>query len=107
MHVSDLFLYKNKEIKALHLTWIAFFICFYVWFNMAPLVTTMIRETGWLTAKELKVFAICNVALTIPARLLVGMAQDKWGPRRVFSILMVLCAFPCFLFAFGNTFTQL
>ncbi|HLC18034.1 MAG TPA: MFS transporter [Thermodesulfobacteriota bacterium] len=107
MHVSDLFKYKNKEIKALHLTWIAFFISFYVWFNMAPLATTMIKETGWLMAKELKVLAICNVALTIPARLLVGMAQDKWGPRRVFSILMVLCAFPCFLFAFGNTFTQL
>jgi len=107
MHVSDLFKYKNKEIKALHLTWIAFFISFYVWFNMAPLATTMIKETGWLMAKELKVLAICNVALTIPARLLVGMAQDKWGPRRVFSILMVLCAIPALFFAFGNSFMQL
>src|SRR3989304_10474593 len=98
MQVAELFKVKNPEIRALHLTGIAFFICFYVWFNMAPLATTMIKETGWLTAKELKVLAICNVALTIPARLLVGMAQDKGGPRGGFSILMVLCAFPCFPF---------
>ncbi len=107
MTVSGLFRYKNPDIRALHLTWIAFFITFYVWFNMAPLATTMIKEVGWLTARELKLFAICNVALTIPARLIVGMAQDKWGPRRVFSILMVVTAIPALTFAFGNTFTQL
>jgi MFS transporter, NNP family, nitrate/nitrite transporter len=47
MQVSDLFRYRNKEIQALHLTWIAFFICFYVWFNMAPLASSMLRwSTG-------------------------------------------------------------
>ena len=106
MNVMDLFKFKNAEIRALHLTWIAFFITFYVWFNMAPMATTMIKQIAWLTPKELKVFAICNVALTIPARIMVGMAQDKWGPRRVFSILMVIMAVPTFAFAFGNTFTQ-
>ena len=106
MNVSDLFKVKNPEIRALHLTWIAFFITFYVWFNMAPMATTMIKQISWLTPKELKVFAICNVALTIPARVIVGMAQDKFGPRRVFSILMVIMAVPALAFAFGNTFTQ-
>ena len=109
MNVGDLFKFKNAEIRALHLTWIAFFITFYVWFNMAPMATTMIREISWLSenGKQLKVLMICNVALTIPARIMVGMAQDKWGPRRVFSILMVIMAVPTFAFAFGNTFTQL
>jgi NNP family nitrate/nitrite transporter-like MFS transporter len=107
MKISALFRVRNPEIRALHLTWIAFFITFYVWFNMAPLATTMIREVGWLTRRELKLFAICNVALTIPMRLIVGMTLDKWGPRRVFSVLMVLCAFPTFVFAFGNSFAQL
>lgn len=107
MKVSDLFKIQRPDIRALHLTWIAFFITFYVWFNMAPLATTMIRETGWLTKTHLKVFAICNVALTIPGRLLVGMLLDKFGPRRVFSILMVLMSIPTFVFAFGNTFSQL
>jgi len=107
MRLGLLFKVGNPDIKALHLTWIAFFLTFYVWFNMAPLATTMIREVSWLTSKELKVFAICNVALTIPARLIVGMLLDKYGPRRVFSVLMVIMAIPTFTFAFGNTFTQL
>jgi NNP family nitrate/nitrite transporter-like MFS transporter len=107
MQVSDLFRFKNPEIKALHLTWIAFFICFYVWFNMAPLASSMLRSEGWLTRDDIRLFAIANVALTIPARILVGMALDKWGPRRVFSILMVLMALPTLAFAFGETKMQL
>jgi NNP family nitrate/nitrite transporter-like MFS transporter len=55
----------------------------------------------------LRLFAIANVALTIPARILVGMALDKWGPRRVFSVLMVTMAIPAIAFAFGETRTQL
>ena len=107
MQVSDLFRFRNQEIKALHLTWIAFFICFYVWFNMAPLASSMLRSVGWLTRDDIRLFAIANVALTIPARILVGMALDRYGPRRVFSVLMVLMALPTLAFAFGSTKEQL
>jgi MFS transporter, NNP family, nitrate/nitrite transporter len=103
MQVSDIFRFKNAEIKALHLTWIAFFICFYVWFNMAPLASSMLRSVDWLTRDDIRLFAIANVALTIPARIIVGMALDRYGPRRVFSVLMVLMAAPTFVFAFGDT----
>lgn len=107
MQVSDLFRFKNREIKALHLTWIAFFMCFYVWFNMAPLASSMLKTADWLTKDDLRLFAIANVALTIPARILVGMALDRFGPRRVFSILMVLMAIPTLVFAFGDSKEQL
>jgi len=107
MQVSDLFRFRNKEIKALHLTWIAFFICFYVWFNMAPLASSMLASADWLSRDDIRLFAIANVALTIPARILVGMALDKWGPRRVFSVLMVTMAVPTFVFAFGDSREQL
>lgn len=107
MKVASLFQVKNKQIRALHFTWIAFFITFYVWFNMAPLATTMLEKLDWLTDKHIKLFAICNVALTIPGRIVVGMLLDKYGPRRVFSILMVVMSIPALLFAFGDTTTQL
>ena len=32
--------FKQERIRTLHYTWIAFFMTFYVWFNMAPLTTT-------------------------------------------------------------------
>src|SRR5690606_37928776 len=55
----------------------------------------------------LRLFAIANVALTIPARILEGMALDKWGPRRVFTGLMVTMAVPAIPFATGVSRVQL
>jgi len=107
MRVSTLFEWKRPEIRALHLTWIAFYICFFVWFGMAPLASSMLKSVNWLTPEDLKLFAIANVALTIPARILVGMALDHWGPRRVFSVLLVVMAVPALFFAFGDSRTQL
>lgn len=107
MKVSTLFKWKQPEVRALHLTWIAFYICFFVWFGMAPLASSMLKSVNWLTPEDLKLFAIANVALTIPARIIVGMALDRFGPRRVFSVLMVVMAMPALFFAFGDTRTQL
>lgn len=99
--------FRQERIRVLHLTWIAFFISFFIWFNMAPLATTMLHEVNWLTPEHLKILAICNVALTIPARIAVGALIDRYGPRVVFSSLLILMAVPTVLFAFGNSFLQL
>ncbi len=99
--------FGKERIRVLHFTWIAFFITFYVWFNMAPLATTMLKSVDWLTREHLKVLAISNVALTIPARIIIGALIDRYGPRIVFSGLMIIMAVPAMFFAFGNTFTQL
>ena len=107
MNRPELIDFSKERIRVLHFTWIAFFVTFYVWFNMAPLATTMLRSMDWLTREHIKVLAICNVALTIPARIVIGALIDKYGPRIVFSLLMITMAIPAFFFAFGNTFTQL
>lgn len=103
---ADLLAFGRAEIAALHKTWIAFFITFYVWFNMAPLVSTIIKDTG-LTLDQLKVLAICNVALTVPMRVVVGMMCDRIGPRKTFCIVMWVMAFPCMWFAFSSTYTEM
>ncbi|MBI5921380.1 MAG: MFS transporter [Betaproteobacteria bacterium] len=102
----DLFAFGRQEIMALHKTWIAFFITFYVWFNMAPLASTIMKDTG-LTLDQLKILAICNVALTVPMRVVVGMLCDRIGPRRTFCIVMWAMAFPCMYFAFASTYTEM
>ncbi|WP_299670686.1 MFS transporter [uncultured Roseobacter sp.] len=88
-------------------TWIAFSITSYFWFNMAPLASSMLAANDWLTRDDIRLFAIANVALTIPARIPVGLALDNFGPRRVFSVLMVVMAIPILFFAFGDTKMQL
>jgi len=94
------------KMKILHLSWIAFFITFVVWFNAAPLLIAIQQELG-LSAEQVKTLLILNVALTIPARVTIGMLTDKYGPRLVYSLLLAICSIPCFIFALANTFEQL
>ena len=99
--------FHQERIRTLHYTWIAFFMTFYVWFNLAPLATTMLDDVGWLTEEHVKILLIANVALTIPARIIVGALIDRYGARIVFSSLMVVMAIPAIAFAMGDTFMQL
>jgi NNP family nitrate/nitrite transporter-like MFS transporter len=99
--------FSQERIRTLHYTWIAFFMTFYVWFNLAPLSTTILASEGWLTDENIKVLLIANVALTIPARIVVGALTDRYGARVVFSGLLVVMSIPTIAFALGNTFVQL
>jgi len=102
-----IFDFKKEPIRVLHYTWIAFFITFFVWFNLPPVISTMIAQFDWLTEDNWKTLIICNVALAIPARIVVGSLIDKYGPRIVFSGLMVFCSIPALIFAFGDTMLEL
>ena len=92
--------------RTLHLTWFAFFLTFVVWFNLAPLATTVKQDMG-LTLGQIRTIAICNVALTVPARVVIGMLLDKFGPRITYSAILVFSAIPCLMFATAQTFGQL
>ena len=92
--------------RILHLTWFAFFLSFLVWFNSAPLMIS-IRETFNLSTDEVKALLTLNVALTIPARIVVGMLVDKYGPRLVYAILLSSASFVCFFFAFAQSYQAL
>lgn len=100
-----LFSFQGKT-RVLHLTWMAFFISFMVWFNHAPLMA-IIRETFGLSDQEVKVLLIMNVALTIPARIVVGMLVDRFGPRLLYSGILVLSGILCVPFALAEDFQQL
>ena len=99
--------FHQERIRVLHFTWIAFFMTFYVWFNLAPLSSTMRENSDWLTKEHVKVLLIANVALTIPARIVVGALIDRFGARIVFTWLMISMSVPAILFAFSNSFTQM
>jgi len=94
------------RMKVLHLSWMAFFIAFFMWYNHAPLLHAIGLSLG-ISVEDLKVLLIINVALTIPARIVIGMLTDKYGPRLVFSALLAVGSIPCFMFALADSYTQL
>ncbi|MDT8312015.1 MAG: MFS transporter, partial [Methylophaga sp.] len=92
--------------RILHLTWIAFFISFVVWFNHAPLLVS-IRDALGLTDQQIKTLLILNVALTIPARIVIGMLVDKYGPKIMYTMLLGISSVLCFFFAIADSFEQM
>jgi len=99
------FAYEAKT-KILHLSWIAFFISFLVWFSHAPLMATIRDEFG-LSSAQVNALLLLNVALTIPARILIGMLVDILGPRRVYALVLTLSGLFCIAFALSTTYQQL
>jgi NNP family nitrate/nitrite transporter-like MFS transporter len=77
-----------------------------VWFNHAPLLV-YIRESLGLTEPQVKALLILNVALTIPARIVIGILVDRFGPRVAYTALLVVSALVCFGFAAARSFEQL
>jgi MFS transporter, NNP family, nitrate/nitrite transporter len=92
--------------RILHLSWIAFLITFVCWFNFAPFATVIGKELG-LDAAQLKTIGICNLAITIPARIVIGALLDKYGPRITYSALLIFALIPCLVTATANDFNQI
>ena len=102
----DLLDRSDPKIRLLHFAWVAFFISFAIWFNHAS-VLVHIRESLALSDQEVKALLILNVALAIPARIVIGMLVDRFGPRLIFTALLVTSSIICFFFALATTFEQL
>jgi MFS transporter, NNP family, nitrate/nitrite transporter len=96
----------SSRYKILHLTWLAFFLSFLAWFSFAPFAIAIQTDLG-LTSEQLKTLAICNLALTIPARIIIGMILDRWGARITFAGVLGFALIPCFMTGFATNFHQL
>lgn len=101
-----LFNTKFPRIKILHYTWFAFFVTFLIWFAHVALMPT-IKQYFQLTDGQVKAILMLNVALTIPARLLIGAMVDKYGPKRSYSAVLFISGLLCFVFAFAQSFQML
>lgn len=94
------------KIGVLHSTWFAFFVSFLVWFNHAPLMAT-VRGALDLTNQQVATLLTLNVALTIPARIVIGMLVDRFGPRIMYSLLLAISSVLCFGYATADSFEAL
>lgn len=98
--------FSQANIRTLHFAWFAFFLTFVLWFAHAPL-KPLIMASFNMSNDQWKALLILNVALTIPARIVIGILVDKFGPRVVFSALLIISGLLCIAFAFASSFEQL
>jgi len=89
----DLFSLKTPQMRAFHMSWFAFFLCFFAWFGIAPLMA-VVREELQLNKDQIFNTIIASVAITIVARLVIGWLCDRVGPRLTYTWLLVLGSLP-------------
>lgn len=99
----SLFSLGTAPMRAFHLTWLAFFVCFFAWFAVAPLMPVIKTEFG-LSKDQIANINIAAVAITIVMRLLIGPLCDKFGPRKTYTGLLVLGAIPVIGIAFVHSY---
>lgn len=99
----DLFNFSSPQMRAFHLSWMAFFICFFAWFGIAPLMS-IVRDELHLTKSQIGWCLIGSVAITIVARLIIGWLCDRIGPRLCYTGLLLFGSLPVFGIALANDF---
>jgi NNP family nitrate/nitrite transporter-like MFS transporter len=95
--------FKTAPMRAFHVTWLTFFVCFFGWFGIAPLMP-IVREDLGLTKGQIGNIIIASVAITIFARLLFGWLCDKIGPRISYTVLLIVGSFPVMFIGLSNSY---
>ncbi|MEZ0485517.1 NarK family nitrate/nitrite MFS transporter [Fibrella aquatica] len=93
------------QMRTFHITWVTFFVCFFGWFGLAPLMPAIRADLG-LTKPQVGNTIIAAVSATIFARLLIGRLCDTWGPRKTYTALLVVGSLPVMLVGLAHDYTS-
>jgi MFS transporter, NNP family, nitrate/nitrite transporter len=84
---------QQPQMRAFHLSWFAFFLCFFAWFGIAPLMQ-VVRAEFDLTKAQVGWTIIASVSITVIARLVIGWLCDRIGPRLAYTGLLLIGSVP-------------
>lgn len=88
------------------MSWWGFFIAFFIWFAIAPLLSEIKDDLG-LTKQEVWTSSIVGVGGTILMRFILGPACDKYGARIPMAIVLCVASIPTACTGFVNGATGL
>lgn len=95
--------FATIPMRSFHLAWMAFFVCFFAWFAVAPLMPVIRDELG-LTRDQIANINIAAVCVTIFVRLLIGPLCDRFGARLTYTWLLAFGAIPVIAIAFAQSY---
>ncbi|POY37772.1 MFS transporter [Solitalea longa] len=100
----NIFSFKGVQMRTFHITWLTFFVCFFGWFGLAPLMPTIRTDLG-LSKAQVGNTIIAAVSATIFARLIIGKLCDTWGPRKTYTTLLIIGSLPVMLVGLAHSYT--
>ena len=98
----DLLNLKSLSTRTFWITSIAFFLCFFAWFGIVPFMPHVVKDLG-LTPDQKWNSIILAVTGTVFARLLIGKLCDNYGPRLVYTGLLLIGSIPVILIGLSQT----
>ncbi|HEX4148487.1 MAG TPA: MFS transporter [Pirellulales bacterium] len=101
----ELFNLSTLPMRTFHTTWFAFFLCFFAWFGIAPLMQVVRSEMGF-SSQQIGWCVIGSVSVTVLARMLAGWLCDRLGPRLTYTALLVLGSLPVMGIGLAHDFTS-
>ena len=102
----DLFSFNTPQMRAFHMSWFAFLLCFLGWFAIPALSKQIIDELG-ITKHQFVTTSQFAVGSTILMRLLIGWLCDKVGARITYTYLLIFGSIPVAASAFIQNYEQL
>ena len=94
---------QTGNLKVLVLATIAFATCFAGWALFSPLAVYM-KADFKLSSTSVGLLLATPVLLGSIARVPIGVLTDKFGGRRVFSVLLLFGFFPMFMASFAHSY---
>ena len=88
-----LFLFQRPHMRAFHFAWMSFFVAFFTWFAIAPLLTE-IKDSLKLSHGEIWMSNVFSSAGTVICRIIVGPLCDRFGARWIMASTLIIAAIP-------------
>jgi len=85
--------FARPHMRAFHYSWWSFFIAFFIWFAIAPLLPVIAKDLN-LSKQDIWTTNIFAVAFDIVMRFVFGALCDKYGARILMGIVLMLASIP-------------
>eukprot|EP00591_Stephanopyxis_turris_P009555 CAMPEP_0195526092 /NCGR_PEP_ID=MMETSP0794_2-20130614/26960_1 /TAXON_ID=515487 /ORGANISM="Stephanopyxis turris, Strain CCMP 815" /LENGTH=469 /DNA_ID=CAMNT_0040656707 /DNA_START=115 /DNA_END=1524 /DNA_ORIENTATION=- len=98
--------FGRPHMRAFHLSWWSFFIAFFIWFSIAPLLPVIKKDLG-LSNQDIWTTNIVAVIGDIIMRFILGAQCDKYGARIIMGTVLICASIPTSLTGLANNVRDL
>jgi NNP family nitrate/nitrite transporter-like MFS transporter len=101
-----LVVFERPHMRAFHFAWMSFFVAFFTWFAISPLLPEIKNSLG-LSHREIFMSNVFGSAGTVICRIIVGPLCDRFGARWVMATTLIISSIPVMATGLVNTATEL
>ncbi|KAL2193100.1 major facilitator superfamily domain-containing protein [Corynascus similis CBS 632.67] len=84
----------DRHGRVFFFSWLGFMLAFWAWYAFPPLLTVTIKSDLGLTSAQVANSNIVSLVATLAVRFASGPLCDQFGPRKVFSALLLVGSIP-------------